>query len=222
MEKKAIIKKNAFLNMRNVELITFFGNTDNMPQNVEVIDFSMNRDMSVVGWYNPRSKDNTDLCIAPTCGNKVFANKDSSYMFMNCINLLYVFGLNNLDTSNVTNMTGMFTGCTNLNGLNGLTRFNMDNVTKASCMFSNCSSLSRLNLSLVNMDKLEDASHMFAYCSMLNTLYLPKMPNVKNVRGLFYECESLVHLKASINLCNVSDMDHMLIGCPKIVLSMNS
>lgn len=96
-------------------------------------------------------------------------------------------------------MSGMFSGYKRLFGLD-LSKFDMSNVAKARIMFSGCSSLKHLDLTASNMDNLEDADFMFGYCRMLSALRLPLMPNVKNMKGLFYQCESLVHLKANINL----------------------
>ena len=50
MEKKAIIKPQAFAGMI-VKEITFLDNADNIPD--KTIDFSTNKDGSVVGWKDP-------------------------------------------------------------------------------------------------------------------------------------------------------------------------
>ena len=218
-EKYPIIKFGAFTYMHKIKKIIFRDNIPILLNNV--IDFSEAQDMSVVGWHNPHDLNKTVLHIAPMHGNKVIANKNSSYMFQSCANLKYIFGLYDLDTSQVTDMSGMFSGCKRLFGLD-LSKFDMSNVVKARIMFSGCSSLKHLDLTASNMDNLEDADFMFGYCRMLSTLRLPLMPNVKNMKGLFYQCESLVHLKANINLRKVDNMDDALTGCPNLMLSINS
>ena len=79
-------------------------------------------------------------------------------------------GLENLNTSDVTNMQSMFEGCQSLTELD-LSTFNTANVTNTNCMFQACVNLETLNIALFNIGKMEDMRFMFAGCSKLKTIY---------------------------------------------------
>ena len=79
-------------------------------------------------------------------------------------------GLENLNTSDVTNMQSMFEGCQSLTELD-LSTFNTTNVTSTNCMFQSCSNLETLNIALFNIGKMEDMRYMFSGCSKLKTIY---------------------------------------------------
>ena len=162
MEKKAIIMRNAFFDIQNIAKIVFLDNCADAPYNAT--DFSENRDKSVIGWY--KWEDSETLYVAPTIGNKIYANKDSSYMFAECYSLSEIDGLENLDTSNVTNMTSMFSRCYKLDVLN-LSTFNTSNVTNMKFMFYMCNALRELDLSSFDTSNVTDMSCMFYYCSNL-------------------------------------------------------
>ena len=68
--------------------------------------------------------------------------------------------LNNFNTSNVEDMSGMFCYCSSLKELN-INNFNTDNVTKMNCMFWDCPLLKELNLNNFNNNKVTNMSCMF-------------------------------------------------------------
>ena len=80
-------------------------------------------------------------------------------------------GLENLNTSAVTDMGSMFAGCSSLTELN-LSNFNTSAVTDMSLMFYECSSLTELNLSSFNTSAVTDMSLMFNKCYSLKELNL--------------------------------------------------
>ena len=65
--------------------------------------------------------------------------------FYGATNLSSVSGIENLNTSDVKDMSGMFKECSSLTGLD-LSSFNTANVTNMGGMFNRCSSLTELNL----------------------------------------------------------------------------
>lgn len=181
----SIIKQRAFINMENIKRIVFLNNSNSAPSDAE--DFSKNKDKSVVGWYA-----NDALYIAPTNGNKIIANKDSSFMFYNCINLSHIDGLKNLDTSGVLNMASMFACCESLKNLD-LQSFNTSNVRFMEEMFYRCIKLSKLNLASFNTSNVLYMSKMFMECRKLIVLNLSSF-NTKNVidmEQMFYNCQCL-------------------------------
>ena len=117
----------------------------------------------------------------------VVANQDSQGLFRNLKSLKTIQGLENLDTSQATNMSTMFEYCENLTSLD-LGSWNTSNVENMSSMFSDCTNLVNLNLKnwstlKVNYDNLYA---MLNHCKSLSKLVLgPKtiltsalLPNV--------------------------------------------
>ncbi len=66
--------------------------------------------------------------------------KTCSYWFFDCQILTEIKGIENLNTSEVTNMFSMFNGCESLESLD-LSCFNTSEVENMDIMFSNCSAL---------------------------------------------------------------------------------
>jgi len=109
-------------------------------------------------------------------------------------NLTSIIGIENLNTSNVTDMNYMFNGCENLKELD-LSSFNTDNVTDLSRMFQKCRALTSLDLSQFNTSNVVNMDNMFDKCSSLTTIYAGNAWTTKKVtsgKEMFYNCTSLV------------------------------
>ena len=113
-------------------------------------------------------------------------------MFPNLFFMESIEGLENLNTSNVTNMAYMFADCSSLESLD-LSSFNTENVTSMTSMFSNCNKLVSLDLSSFNTENVTDMSGMFMYCRSLTSLDLSSFntEKVTNMRNMFRDCEKL-------------------------------
>ena len=139
-------------------------------------------------------------------------------------NMLRIKGLEYLNTSKVTNMSGMFAMCRSLTTLD-LSSFNTENVTDMSGMFGRCRSLTTLDLSSFNTSKVTDMNGMFSDCRNLHTLDLSSFNTFKvtKMNGMFYGCQNLQTLDlSSFNTENVTDMSYMFYYCyhlPKLDLS---
>ena len=110
-------------------------------------------------------------------------------------NLTSVVGLNNLDTSTVTDMAGMFYECQSLQSLD-LSSFDTSNVTDMGGMFDGCYSLQSLDLSSFDTSKVTFMSRMFYGCKFLQSLDLSSFDTSKvtSMSWMFYECQSLQSL----------------------------
>ena len=129
--------------------------------------------------------------------------------------LVNIVGLENLNTSEVTDMSAMFEGCSSLTFLN-LSNFNTSAVTKMRGMFSRCSSLTSLNLSNFNTSKVTNMRGMFSGCSRLTELNVSNFntSKVTYMRSMFYDCSSLTSLNLSnFNTSKVTSMWNMFFGC---------
>ena len=80
-----------------------------------------------------------------------------------------VMSLENVDTSNVTDMSSMFNGCSKLNGLT-LKSFETSNVTNMNAMFLGCSKLKKLNLGSFDTSNVTNMGSMFEGCTELTTI----------------------------------------------------
>ena len=103
--------------------------------------------------------------------------------------LTSVVGLHNLDTSKVTNMSGMFEDCRSLQSLD-LSNFDTSKVTDMSHMFYNCESLGSLDLSSFDTSKVTDMEEMFWGCYSLQSLDLSSFDTSKvtDMYGMFDFC----------------------------------
>lgn len=101
-------------------------------------------------------------------------------------------GLENLNTSAVTDMSSMFYGCSGLKALN-LSSFNTSAVTDMKYMFHRCSGLTELNLSSLNTSAVMDMSFMFNTCSSLTELNLSSFntSEVTKMGSMFAWCSNL-------------------------------
>ena len=136
--------------------------------------------------------------------------------FFDCENLTSIKGIKeNINTSEVTDMSEMFGGCGSLTSLD-VSGFNTDKVTNMGGMFSGCSNLSNLNVSGFNTENVTDMSFMFDGCANLSSIDVSgfKTDNVTDMWGMFLDCENLTSLDVSgFNTEKVTDMMEMFRDC---------
>ena len=123
---------------------------------------------------------------------KKFKPTTLSSFFKELKSLTSIIGLENLNTTHVTDMSKMFYNCYNLSSLN-LSQFNTGNVEKMNEMFYNCHGLNSLDLSAFNTAKVNNMYRMFYYC-FVRTIDL-----------------------SSFNTANVENMDEMFAGASLVV-----
>src|SRR5574337_360910 len=106
------------------------------------------------------------------------APKDSTYLFRKLTSLTEFENLTYLDTSEVTNMTGMFYDCYDLKQLD-LSNFNTSNVTSMERMFFYCTNLESLDLSKFDTKNVTDMTGLFFNCDKLKTLDISGFNTIK-------------------------------------------
>ena len=139
---------------------------------------------------------------------------DMKYMFSGC-SWLSSLDLTNFDTGNVTDMSNMFLGCRNLTSLD-VTNFNTEKVTDMSRMFQNCYSLTSLDVSKFNTSKVTDMCCMFVGCHKLTSLNVSKFntTEVTDMSDMFEDCYALTSLDlTNFDTGKVKDMLFMFYGC---------
>ena len=177
------------------------------------MDIGPFNDIEERGWHEAREN------ITTVVFDDSFANCNSltstAYWFYACSSLTAITGIENLNTSNVTEMSGMFAGCFGLTSLD-LRNFNTSNVTNMSGMFAVCLSLTSLDVSGFNISNVTNMNGMFMQCSSLTSIDLSNFntSNVTNMNGMFKQCSSLTSLDLSnFNTSNVTDMREMFHFC---------
>ena len=148
-----------------------------------------------------------------TCKSASF---DSTWnWFYGCSSLEEITGLENLNTSKVSNMSFMFSGCSALTALD-LSSFDTTQVTRMCSMFSGFSALSALDLSSFDTTQVTDMCSMFSGCRALTALDLSSFQTtrVENMSSMFSGCSSLKALDlSSFNGRAVVNMENMFCDC---------
>ena len=122
----------------------------------------------------------------------------TSGWFAFCNNLETIDGLSKLNTSGVTDMSGMFAGCENLLSVD-VSGFNTNKVTALASMFYKCSTLNVLNLENFDTQNVTDMNRMFWGCTNLKKLTMSNFDthNVTNFYCMFTNCSSLKSIDVS-------------------------
>ena len=193
-----------------------FLNNKNIPSEaVQSWDVSERQDGSVMAWIvnDPENAGFYKLYIGGDGG--VVANPNSSYLFSEFRQVKKI-DLNNLDTSNVTNMMHMFANCTSLADLN-IRNLKTSNVTNMANMFNNCFELTNLDLSNFDTSHVTDMSTMFSGDRNLTSISFGQTfdtSKVTNMKNMFNCCYALTNLDVShFNTSNVTIMTRMFSNC---------
>ena len=115
-----------------------------------------------------------------------------------------------LDTSKVTDMTGMFYNCSSLTTAPQL---DTSNVTGMNSMFSGCSSLT--TIPRLNTSKVAYMNNMFYGCSSLTTIPQLDIIHCTLMNNMFYGCSSLTTIP-QIDISIVTGMTNMFKGCSNL------
>jgi len=183
---------------------------------IEEVDFSVNQDGSVVGYYVENESQEVTLHIQ--ADGKIKMNENGSYYFAKYDfqqESTYIFeGLESFDTSEVTNMSHMFQGMMNIESLN-LSNFNTRNVTNMSYMFAWMDNLTSLDVSNFNTSNVTNMTYMFNGLNNLMSLDVSHFDtrNVTDMSYMFNGLNNLTNLDVSnFNTSNVTDMREMFNG----------
>lgn len=192
------------------------------------------------GWYTYGSVGSCKQVIFESSFQNVRPTRTSKWFYSGKkINAIY--GLEYLNTEEVTAMNEMFYHCDLLTSLD-VTHFNTENVTTMFSMFDNCYALKQLDVSHFNTSKCLYMHHMFQGCKSLTELDLSSF-DTKNVQSMYcmfngshslkhinlnnFDTSSLTSIFLMFNGCNnlteidltsfdtskISDMHQLFFGC---------
>ncbi|MGM9832684.1 MAG: BspA family leucine-rich repeat surface protein [Candidatus Limisoma sp.] len=135
--------------------------------------------------------------------------------FYNCRKVASIEGIENLNTTNVTDMGCMFWGCESLTSLD-VTGFNTEKVTNMLGLFYGCGSLTELDVTGFVTDNVTIMDGMFNRCKKLTTIDVTgfNTENVTDMRNMFLYCFALEWLDLSnFNTEKVTNMSNMFLYC---------
>ena len=118
--------------------------------------------------------------------------------FDECKNLTDIEGIENLNTQNVKDMSGMFFNCAGLTSLD-VSNFDTQKVEDMNNMFDECKGLTSLDLTTFDTKEVTKMSYMFKNCYNLRTIYASDKfvtTKVAESSDMFYYC---IFLKGFIN-----------------------
>ena len=124
---------------------------------------------------------------------KTFTPTSLKFFFALLFSLETIQGLEYLNTTNVTDMSGMFNHCVRLTSLD-VTHFNTEKVTNMSQMFHDCPRLASLDVTNFNTANVTDMENMFSAGPNLKAIYASDkfVTNaVTKSSGMFEGCKSL-------------------------------
>ena len=176
--------------------------------------FALNEGENTPGWYKYGDDGSNANIIKKVIFDASFANArpTSCYeWFYGCTDLTTIEGIEYLNTTNVTDMSGMFWGCVALTTLD-VSKFDTKNVTNMSNMFHWCFVLTTLDVSNFDTQNVTNMSNMFYNCHALTTLNVSNFDtqNVTNMSNMFTDCSALTTLDVSnFDTKNVTDMSWM-------------
>ena len=173
------------------------------PKGVATTDLTVAKDGDVVGWL-----DGTTWKVSTQNPNKAITfNENCAEMFVvyygnwnNKLERLTEISFDNVDTSNVTDMSSMFYRCSNLTTLN-LNNFDTSKVADMMGMFAHCESLTNLDLSSFDTSNVTNMEAMCYSCSNLTNIYVGPKWSTKKVtqsEGILTHCEKLPNYNASV------------------------
>lgn len=198
-----------------------FENTKSPKANVAyTYDISTAQNEEVTAQLVPTESDSTKYIAYIQADGVIYANTNCANLFNSFFYLKSIEGMENFDTSYVTNMYNMFNGCANLMALD-LSHFDTSKVTTTSYMFKGCTYLMALDLSRFDTSEVTDMSYMFANCERLATLDVSSFDtsNVINMGDMFYYCKGLTTLDLSnFDTSKVTFMSWMFNNCTGLTM----
>lgn len=137
-------------------------------------------------------------------------------MFQFCMSLKSL-DLNKWDMSNVKNMSDMFSECISLENIQ-ISDWDVNSVKNMSKMFNSCRRLQKLDINDWDMKNVEDISGMFSGCTKLSKLNIDRwdVSNIKDMSYLFFKSNISNFNLNDWNVSEVKDISNMFSGCSKL------
>ena len=212
-------KAYAVFNEEDATLSIYNNNSyGNFDDSVIIFEYSASGE-TAPGWA-ARSADIRNVEVRTSFSSGITITSTRMW-FAGMSNLEEVRYLNNLNTENITDMSGMFSGCSKLPALD-FSDWSPKNVTDMSHMFEGCAHLSALDLSAFDTGKVTDMNSMFAGCTALTRLDLSSFSaeQVTDMGSMFLGDRNLqtIFVRLDWNAASLlpSKAANMFLGCTSL------
>lgn len=169
-------------------------------------------------WNSSFRETVTTAVIDESCQN--FNRTSLKSLFRRCEVLENITGLENLNTSSVTDMRYMFQSCEKLSSPLDLSSFNTSGVTTMQSMFDGCKLLPSVKVGSWNTASVTNMSYMFYDCEALVSLDLSgwNTAKVENMTTMFGHCTQLatIYVSDDWSTTSVTSSDYMFYNCSAI------
>lgn len=148
---------------------------------------------------------------------KVYLTDDSHFLWSNLPNCTSI-DASGIDTSLLTDMSGMFEGDAKLTVLE-IGEFDTVHATTMTCMFNGCAKLERIALPHFNTERVKDMSYMFQDCSALKEVDLSgfRTPKLETLLAAFRNCSSLESIDLSgFDTSHLTTLERAFEACSKL------
>ena len=186
---------------------------------ISQFDASEKQDNSIIGYYT--DTDNNGLYeLTFVSKEKIYANKDSSRLFMDFTEVKNI-NFDNFTTKGTTNILAMFSNCYKLTKLD-VSKFDTSEVTLVEGLFGSANDDIQMNLQEIiglenwNTSKVTSMSGMFMNCRNLTSIDVSNFDTsqVLDMTWMFYGCSSLTELNVkNFNTSKVKSMKSMFYEC---------
>ena len=169
---------------------------------------------SLTPWYNSRSS-----ILTITIEDEI-RPVSTAYLFSRLTNLQTITGLENLNTSNATNMAYMFNMCRKLSNID-VSTFDTSSATSMRNMFGECQAMTSLDLSSFDTSNVTDMGYMFYSCIHLEDIDLSSFDtsSVTDMQQMFrndYELET-IYATDSFTVGSSTRSTQMFYNCDSLV-----
>lgn len=175
-------------------------------------------DVSDIGYNTPGWFDKREYINEVVFDESFVKARPKSCHFWFCETRINSINLDNLNTSEVTNMSGMFLSCGNLTSID-VSGFNTSSVTDMSEMFYSITGVTSLDLRNFDTGNVTDMHGMFAYSDNLQSIDFSSFntSKVTSMKYMFDGCSKIASLSLSgFTTTSVTDMEFMFMGCSSL------
>ena len=183
IDEKLIINKNS-----NIVGITYKYHPKTREELIEILSKLCDYDNEIYMKNYILDVSNIDVSNINDFSNIFLSIDNASYVRMK---KLIISGW---DTSSATNMCQMFGGLLEVEEIIGIDELNVSNVIDMSWMFAQCTSLKKIDLSKWNVKKCKDFSYMFCGCRKIEhigNIEGWKIDHITDTEKMFSGCKKL-------------------------------
>ena len=158
-----------------------------------------------------------ELAVIDISGWNTGNVSDFGGLFNNCRKLASIVGLEDLNTTSLTNLSSTFYNCAALSQLD-ISSWDVGKVTSAQYMAYGCTGLTGFVTGAKNFDALTTAQYMFFGCKNLSNIDVSQwsMPLCTGFQYMFNSCNEITDIDTSMWAASPQYINNMFAGCTKL------